>query len=153
MIISKQSKTRLEILRDLLNHTTEVKGCKEWKGCLNTDGYPRMMRKGDSNIKVHRWVAELFFKKDITGLVVRHKCDNIRCINPSHLELGSNADNMQDRLERGGYNTKYSKSLVDRVESLLKSNLLTQAEIAKLVGIAPQRVSEVKNGKLLRKSA
>lgn len=28
--------------------------------------------------------------------VVRHRCDNRRCINPDHLELGSRGENLQD---------------------------------------------------------
>lgn len=35
------------------------------------------------------------------GDVVRHTCDNPRCINPEHLILGSKADNNRDRAERG----------------------------------------------------
>lgn len=35
------------------------------------------------------------------GLVVRHKCDNKRCINPDHLEIGTSVDNAQDAIERG----------------------------------------------------
>ena len=38
---------------------------------------------------------------DIVGKVIRHKCDNPRCINPEHLEPGSYKDNMQDMKERG----------------------------------------------------
>lgn len=34
------------------------------------------------------------------GMVVRHKCDNPRCINPEHLELGTYSDNTQDMLKR-----------------------------------------------------
>lgn len=33
--------------------------------------------------------------------VVRHTCDNPRCINPSHLILGTQQDNVQDRKDRG----------------------------------------------------
>lgn len=39
--------------------------------------------------------------ESIKGLVVRHKCDNPRCINPEHLELGTQAENIQDRVKRG----------------------------------------------------
>lgn len=37
----------------------------------------------------------------IAGLVVRHTCDNPRCINPEHLLLGTQLDNVQDRQVRG----------------------------------------------------
>ena len=37
----------------------------------------------------------------IEGLVIRHKCDNPACINPEHLELGTQKDNVQDSVARG----------------------------------------------------
>jgi hypothetical protein len=39
--------------------------------------------------------------EDIAGRVVRHTCDNPRCINPLHLLIGTRADNNRDRAERG----------------------------------------------------
>lgn len=38
---------------------------------------------------------------EIDGKVVRHTCDNPRCINPEHLIIGTLTDNMQDKVERG----------------------------------------------------
>ncbi|HIK62019.1 MAG TPA: HNH endonuclease [Planctomycetes bacterium] len=40
------------------------------------------------------------------GLVVRHKCDNPPCINPDHLEIGTLADNNEDRRIRGRSRSK-----------------------------------------------
>lgn len=40
---------------------------------------------------------------DIDGKVVRHTCDNRRCINPEHLLLGTQLDNIQDMVDRDRY--------------------------------------------------
>lgn len=89
-------------IENYLNHTSPNGDCLEWTRCLNSDGYPRAGRKGDSNIKVHR---EVFFL--VNGFypdVVRHSCDNRKCINPDHLLGGDNLDNIQDRVDRGRTN-------------------------------------------------
>lgn len=36
----------------------------------------------------------------LTGLVVRHNCDNPRCINPKHLSIGTQQDNINDKVRR-----------------------------------------------------
>jgi HNH endonuclease len=56
-------------------------------------------RFGD--VGAHRWVAAWRYGSVPAGRVVRHSCDNPRCINPDHLVLGSQADNLMDARVRG----------------------------------------------------
>lgn len=95
-------------LDTILKYTTITEtGCMEWTRCLNTDGYPRALIQGNANAKVHREVYALTNpQEDITTKVIRHSCDNPKCINPKHLLSGSPKDNMQDRDNRDRHGAK-----------------------------------------------
>lgn len=70
-------------------------GDKQGYGCAKWEG---------RTTKLHRKVfatSNGYSRNEIEGLVVRHKCDNPRCISPEHLELGTHQDNMNDKVERG----------------------------------------------------
>jgi hypothetical protein len=54
---------------------------------------------------------------------MRHKCDNPCCVNPSHLEPGTQADNIQDVIIRGRYGRKkLTKNQVEEIRSSTESN-------------------------------
>lgn len=55
-------------------------------------------------ILVNRYSYEIHFGPIPDGQMVRHKCDNghLNCVNPGHLELGTQAQNVQDHHRRGG---------------------------------------------------
>ena len=68
----------------------------------DSSGYPMISRNG-TFWKGHRYSYTLF-KGDIPeDLVIRHTCDNPACINPDHLILGTQKDNVQDMLERNRF--------------------------------------------------
>lgn len=65
-------------------------------------GYGSTSRKGKTYL-MHRVVyceSNNLTLAAIESKVVRHKCDNPRCINPEHLELGTHTDNMLDMTSR-----------------------------------------------------
>lgn len=80
-----------------------MKDCIDHGQKGNHYGYGQTSMNGKT-IRLHRREYLLHHNlrlEDIAGLEVRHKCDNPRCINPYHLELGTHADNMRDMSERG----------------------------------------------------
>jgi hypothetical protein len=80
-----------------------VSGCWNWTGFIKNSGYGSFTarKKGKTVTKtVHRWAYEVFIGPIEEGAIIRHSCDNKLCINPSHLETGTQKDNMQDRLTR-----------------------------------------------------
>lgn len=73
---------------------------------LRPEGYGLVTdpRKKSRCVSLHRLVyceANGLTLDDIAGKVIRHSCDNPRCINPSHLLIGTRADNNRDRAMRG----------------------------------------------------
>jgi len=79
-------------------------GCWEWTKTKSKIGYSRISYKGKPQYG-HRVSYEVF-TGPIGDLCVCHSCDNPSCINPAHLWLGSQGDNMRDRDRKGRGNTK-----------------------------------------------
>lgn len=73
--------------------------CWIYKGSYTSKGYPSLSLNNKST-PGHRFSYELFYGKIPEDHVVRHKCDNPKCVNPYHLETGTHQDNMMDRLIR-----------------------------------------------------
>lgn len=81
------------------------RGCWEWQGPLNNKGYGMMyVREFARRSTSHRASYEFHFGPIPDGLWVLHKCDNPKCLRPSHLFLGTPKDNFHDMLQKGRLN-------------------------------------------------
>lgn len=127
--------------------------CVEWAGKLEADGYARV-RQNYTRIPVHRLSYQTFNGPIPEGHVVRHKCDNRACWNPTHLETGTEADNSADmvarnRQARGGKNGT-AKLTEDQVREIKAALLATPRGIgralAKQYGVTATQISYIKLG-------
>lgn len=77
--------------------------CWEWVAARNSEGYGSFGINGKTQL-THRvsWVLSNGPIPD--GLLVCHHCDNPSCVNPGHLFLGTDKDNIQDALKKGRLN-------------------------------------------------
>ncbi len=90
-------------MSDVLSRMDTSKGvgnCYEWTGHTDTSGYGRVWRDGRKH-PVHRMMYEFVHGPIPKDMYVCHHCDNKKCMNPTHLFLGTQKDNMQDWTKKG----------------------------------------------------
>lgn len=148
-------------------------GCWLWQGAKGKKGYgmfsmgPKYKPDGsrrNTMVGAHR-ASYLLFKGEIPehdsyhGLCVLHKCDNPACVNPDHLFLGTNEDNVHDMDAKGrrvngpSYGSAHGNSVLNEkqvleIMELLKARKPTQKEIAKMYGVANTTINHIATGRL-----
>lgn len=75
-------------------------GCLLWMGCVCKSGYGRVAYGNGSPVLVHRIAYEQAFGP-VGSRHICHRCDTPSCVNPDHLFVGSQKDNMQDMFAKG----------------------------------------------------
>lgn len=95
-------------LAKIFSKTKKVGECMEWQGGFfkkYKEGkeywqYPQLYFKG-KNVRGNRLVWTLINGEIPKGMLVCHKCNNPKCLNPDHLYLGTHLDNIQDAIKSG----------------------------------------------------
>lgn len=134
-------------------------GCWVWDSMSRSDGYGEFRICQNNQVyrySAHRLAYELGIGfpeacKDISDMIVRHKCDNRKCVNPLHLTAGSHADNVADRVERGrsakGTNNGRSKLTPEAVmiaRYCMDELGISHTTLAKVTGMDPTAFKKIK---------
>lgn len=109
-------------------------GCWVWTGRRHPFGYGLISRNGKP-YNAHRLSYEMHVGPITDGLWVLHRCDNPPCVNPDHLFLGTQSDNMQDCKIKGRTHRTISQDTIERIRLMVQSGVLP-AHAAKACGVS-----------------
>lgn len=127
--------------------------CWTWTGStLGRDGYgafsvARGKARGQQPPRyAHRVAYMLVHGPILAGLSVLHRCDNPPCVNPTHLFLGTQRDNMRDAANKGRLHVERPRRQRLTTAQLIEVDALyasgwPQVRIAERFGVTPSWVS------------
>lgn len=132
--------------------------CILWKHGTQGAGYGSFPELGRRYTLAHRRAYEIHYGCSLPAdIMVLHHCDNPPCVNPDHLFLGNQTDNVHDMIAKkrnqyfgakgeSHHLAKLSKKQVDEIISRYKRRVVTQLSLAKEYGVSFQHISELVRG-------
>lgn len=135
--------------------------CWEWTGSKYQNGYGQFF-KSPMKITAHRFSFELAYGEISSDLVVCHSCDNRGCVNPLHLFVGTQADNIQDMVKkkrrvhtsRVGSNNgraKISEEEANEIRRLYSKGCFTAKQLGHSFGISETQTLRIINNQSWKK--
>lgn len=128
----------------------ESSGCWNWTAGKVKGGYGRFGFSGRLQL-AHRVAYQIYIGEIADGLCVCHRCDNPSCVNPSHLFLGTYADNSYDRENKGrgadhsGINNGNAKLTKEQVTTIrtMWSEGVRNVSLAREFGVHRSTISDI----------
>lgn len=134
--------------------------CWLWTGSekkLSGYGQIGIGGRGGKQALAHRLSYEMHKGPIPDGLVVMHSCDNPRCVNPSHLSVGTHSENTMDSVRKGrwksippmhcGESQHSSKLTVEDVRLIRDNPDIPTKELALRFGTNPTSIQKVRSRK------
>ena len=147
---------RLHTLQQYLDYNSEfVDGCLLWTGPVSSDGYGRACFDSVRE-RAHRMAYRHYYGDFPKELHILHTCDNPLCISHQHLTLGTNQDNVQDKVNKGRHltgerigNSKLTTKDVLTIRQLRQSGR-TLKTLAEQFHVSTTNVSDICRRKIWR---
>lgn len=129
-------------------------GCWEWQSTKIRCGYG-YHRESNKYHLAHRFAFELWNGEIPEGMNVLHKCDNRACVNPDHLFLGTQQDNILDMIgkKRNGHPagekhwcSKLTEKDVNDIRTKYIPRKCSMMMLAKEYGTSKSSIRDILNG-------
>jgi hypothetical protein len=133
-------------IQDKIIPVTES-GCWLWTAGGNGWGYGSV-KVGKKSQLAHHAVYCFFHGPLPRGTVLRHSCDIPHCVNPEHLEPGTHADNVADRVSRArsarGTRNGRSKLTADQVRDIRSDTVTSNADVGRKFGVDTKAIAQIR---------
>lgn len=109
--------------------------------------------QGQPKLSAHRTAYEVWVGDIPSGEGVRHKCDNPPCINPAHLTVGTQADNMRDKVERNRQARGSKHGCAKLTEDIARQIVFARnagigtKELSETYGVSTTTIKQIISGK------
>lgn len=130
-------------------HRPTLGRCWLWTGAVQGYGYGDTSSRLAPNRLAHRWSWLLHHGEIPHDLCVLHKCDVRRCVRPTHLFLGTQADNIADKVAKGRQ-ARGERNGNARLRDAQYDEIVRRAgagegnsDIARSLGISPQMAHQI----------
>lgn len=150
--VQQQQFHGLTVTERFWKYVQKTDSCWLWIGSKDKNGYGRLRVD-----KVPQLASRLSWKIHYGGIqkgkYVLHRCDNPSCVNPDHLYLGDQFDNMRDMWLNGRANPGHvfgvkhgNAKLNDDAVRLIRNSELSNYKLAKQIGVSEPTIRAVRKG-------
>jgi hypothetical protein len=145
------ARPRVPLLKKIEASSVKVpeSGCWIWMKSLNHRGYGKTCLGKEKTISAHRASYEEKYGKIPNGLMALHSCDVRCCVNPDHIFLGTQQDNMTDKVnkKRQANGEKHGMSKLTKEQAFeAKFGTEKAASLSKRFGCSATIIRQIRNG-------